>query len=744
MLALFLLREESAPLVPEFGGVRPPSSTPQESSSEAAPVPALVDAESREDRSSAHTGPRGRVLEVGTGLPVEGLTVQMKFGGRVFAEATTRPDGAFDLPVPERRHRSVEVVSEKWRITPLRVRLDEEQSAGRAELLFQAERIISAPLRGKLLDRITGEPVPEFVLQVRGPRGEVKKLGAAGDPGELEAGMTWEFRAPPRRVENIVSGDDGGFESAAGFEAGWLDLFLVDHESALQSAIAAHDENAIEHEHVFDEAGMSAVAELRIAIGPTYRLDVNLPSGTSVDDFHATFYRPSSDLRGMHRVIAGDPGSAMALFYGRAMNGDALAPRAPLRGVDPIWVRFRAPVLSLHARSGSAGDHVLQVQSCDGHWSGNATVSSIEGIYPELVPITLESRGAVEGTVLDGRGKAVPQAWIQLFTSSADPSPLREVGADAQGAFAFRWLPEGPYEVVVETDRYEASRTSITIQNGTTEHLEVRLAGGAMGPVSGILRSRTGQHRSAGIVILQSLDDPDFFLLKTVTFRKRTGEYTAPFSFEDVPLGNYELRLDPLDNLRWETLSMTVSPPAEGLEFICEDDTPTFDLELRAIDARTGEPIEESWSIVWQGDPLENVRLDDDWETGLYRGVPEGVPLRWVVRAGGHRLATGDQTAILTRADHRVVEAKLERGWGQLFKVTTRDGEPIEGVELLADADLVGVTDAQGMVSMNLDTKPAGLDFRYEDWVVTWGSVDPGESGFEWGPETPVYMGPKQ
>jgi hypothetical protein len=46
------------------------------------------------------------------------------------------------------------------------------------------------------------------------------------------------------------------------------------------------------------------------------------------------------------------------------------------------------------------------------------------------------------------------------------------------------------------------------------------------------------------------------------------------------------------------------------------------------------------------------------------------------------------------------------------------------------------------MVSMNLDAKPGALEFRYEDWVVTWGRVDPREDGFGWGPQTPVYLGP--
>ncbi len=698
-------------------------------------------------RRSPVTGPHGRVVEAGTERPVDGLSVELKFGKKVLAETVTNLDGSFFFPEPARSHRTVEVDSEQWRTAPSRYRLDEDQSKGLTELVFRAERIVSAPLRGSLLDRRTGEPVPQYFIQARGPRDELQRSESEGHPDKDEPSATFEFRSPPRRTENIVTGTDGRFASDGGFEAGLLDLVLVDHPFFLEKGPSfGGNESTIEHQHVFDEGNPPEDGEIKIAIGPTYRIDVSLPSGTSVDDFHATFPRSSSGLREMHRAVRGDPGSPMALFYGSALKPNALEQEALLREGEPVWARFRDPVFTMHEPSENEDDHVLHVRSRDGHWFGSAPVSSIVGIYPEIVPIALEATGAVEGTILDGEGRAVPTAWIQLVAASAPSSPIQEAGADPKGRFEFKWLTEGDYEVVVQTHRYEESRSTISIVKSTTERLEVRLTAGVfLGTVSGVLRSRTGQHRSkGGIVTLASRDDPDFYLFKTVSYRKRQGEHTAAFVFENVPSGHYELSLEPLDNMRWETLTMTVSPPAEGLEFICEDDVPTFDLGFRAIDARTGAPIEEIWNIVWQGDPLEDLRLDDDWETELYEEVPEGVPLKWVVRAEGYRLARGDERDIRTEAHHRVVEAKLERGWGQIFKVTTREPEPIEGVELVVDGESFGRTDAQGMIWINLDTKPGSLEFRYKDWIVTWGCVDPNEDGFGWGPETPVYLGPRE
>jgi hypothetical protein len=696
-----------------------------------------------EPRRSVIAGPRGRVLECGTDRPIEGLSVQLKSGGKIHAGTVTAADGAFSFSRPDRSRSAVEIVTDEWRITPRKYRLDEDQSRGAADLVFRAERIVAEPLRGVLLDRRTGEPVPEFLIRAKGPRGEAKSLEVEGDPNMGDPTVTFEFRSPPRRFENIVTGKDGRFESAGGFEAGVLDVVLVDHPSLLNKTTSSQEgKRTIEHKHVFDEASPSEDIEIKVAIGPTYRLDVALPGEMSVDDFYATFPLPSSGLRGLHRPVAGDPSSPMALLYGRVTTPNALEQEAPLRKGEPVWARFPEPVLTIQEVAGNEGDQRLHVRSRDGHWSGSAPVSSIVGIYAEVVPISLEARGAVEGTVLEAGGNAVPTAWIQLVTAPASLSPIEEVGADAKGRFEFKWLTEGDYDVVVHTDRYEESRSAISIVNGATENLEIRLAAGlSLGTISGLLRSRTGQHRSkGGVVTLKGLEDPSFFLFKTVSYQKRKGEYTAEFSFENVPSGNYEVSLEPLDNMRWETRTIMVSPPADGIEFICEDDAPTFDLGFRAIDAQTGRPIERSWNIVWQGNPLDDVRLDDDWKTGLYKDIPEGVSLQWILRAEGYRLATGDEMDIRTEADHRVVEARLDRGWGQVFKITTREREPIEGVELIVDGSSIGMTDAQGMISMNLDGKPRFLEFRYKDWFVTWGRVDPDEDGFGWGPETLVYL----
>ena len=162
-------------------------------SESAPPTERLAEQDSTDGRRRLVAGPHGKVVEAGSGEPVEGLTVQMRFGKKVLAEAITQSDGTFHLPRPDRSRRIIEVVSEGWRISPRMHRLDDEQSEGLTDLLFRAERIVAAPLRGRVLDRRTGEPVPDFLVQARGPRGQVQKSSTEGDSDKGEPSFTFEL-----------------------------------------------------------------------------------------------------------------------------------------------------------------------------------------------------------------------------------------------------------------------------------------------------------------------------------------------------------------------------------------------------------------------------------------------------------------------------------------------------------------------------------------------------------------------
>jgi hypothetical protein len=269
----------------------------------------------------------------------------------------------------------------------------------------------------------------------------------------------------------------------------------------------------------------------------------------------------------------------------------------------------------------------------------------------------------------------------------------------------------------VEAPRYHEARAIASVRASRTCRVEVRLASDVpLGRIAGLLRSRTGRHRAPGgaTVSLRGLDGSELRLIRRVSYEEREGEIVGPFAFEDVPAGRYELELYAEDNRPWEPGRMEVSVPAEGLEFFCEDGAPAFDLIFRAVDAATGERVESLRSLVWRGDPADEVLLDFDPLHHMYAAVPADTSLHWVVRAEGYLIVEGDESAGRLVDGTRVVELALHRGWSRLFRVVSPEWDVMAGVELVADGVSVGVTDARGLVRIERASPPETLELRSE------------------------------
>lgn len=574
----------------------------------------------------------------------------------------------------------------------------------------------SAPVRGRALDRDTGEPIASLALVVDGVQG-------ASEAVETDA--------------------SGRFETQRAFAAGPLRIVRTDLAGDAQAwDPTLAEEVAIRREHVPGAEGRAPELELQLSIGPTYALDLELPEGVALKDLAALFPHRTKGLRLYHRLAAEDPNSPMGLFMGAIESPRSLEEHAPLRSGTPAWVRFRSPIVPEALPRLDAQRVLLHVRSRDGRWAGSVAVPALVGVHRDPLRVELVRCGAIEGRVLDATGEPVPTAWVQRLDDASPDGVLEELGADQGGAFRFDALRPGEQLLRVETERYSAWTGRVDVRSGATTPVEVVLtAPRPLASVSGALRSRTGRHRSkGGIVSLKSTADPQLYFLRNVTWREVDGELAAPFEFADVPQGEYVLELRPIDNRRWESLRQVVVAPAEDLEFLCLDEGPTLELGFRAVDARDGTSLARANAILWHGEPVEELRLDDDWETGRYLGVPADSALTWVVRADGYQLAWGDDGAIPDEGDPRVVETRLAPGWGQVFKVTTRERDPLEGVELVVDGASVGRTDAQGLIAVSRDRLPTSLAFRREGWHVTWGRVDPAADGFDQGIETPVYL----
>jgi hypothetical protein len=709
-------------------GIDPPRDAP-------AVTPALVElaapdplqespGDAPEDRRAGfEPGPRGRVVDVATGAGVAGLTVRAAFAGRTLGATTTGADGAFVLPRPDRAHGRVFVDEEDWDAEPGRVRIDAEVASGATALRFEVERIVAAPLHGEVLDIRTREPVPDYELRLNGSGGR----------------------------ETVVTDAEGRFASEERFEAGDIEIDLVDRAEPSRGGWQVQG-GVPERRHEHRVEGREArPAKLRIPVGPTYRFDVDLPAGLDVEDFEAAFVAPGAGptLSPLHEALGeplADERGPTRLFFEGMNDASRREKTAPLRAGDPPWARFRSPLGRLLQRQfdpEETGEYELALRSRDGAWWGSATVTSIEGIEPEPVRITLGGRGALAGAVRDEDGDPLPAVAVRLAEGPGSGARIvAAVKAGRDGTYELRWIPVGDYELRAQSQRRPPGARMVTVVAGEVTRRDVTLRSPTgNGAIAGVLRSRTGTLRDkGGMLLLRRIDGREFHTMQSASYRRENGEYVARFEFPDLPVGRYELTLEPRNNLRWSPLRMEVVPPATDLEFVCHDDVPTFDLEVRAVDAETGAPVEECWAVV----RVAGRELDDDYETDLYLDVPADDSLTWMVRARGYRIARGDRSALELGPEHRILEARLERGWGEVFRVTTHDGEPLAGVELFVDGEPVGTTDVDGVIAIDRDARPQRIELRRAGWHVTWGRIDPADESFGWGPETPVYMTPDE
>jgi len=681
----------------------------------------------------AITGPRGRVVMLDTGKPVAGVPVIMRFGSKELARTVSDADGHFSLPEPKRKGRRVQLDSNEWRAGVKSIRLDEAQSSGETPLLFEVEFVHVALIRGRLVDPVANEPVPDFRFELFGP---IDEDGNAAGPSSTRSRLTTDA--------------EGRFVSRQALEAGRYGLLLFDLRRSSQSNPSLDEPREAKLVHQLDDIEQ----DIPITIGPTYHFEGELPEGLDHDDFVVSFSGSSRQSRAAHDARAKDETGILSAggnpLFGAYM-GERPAIRAHLRDGPNPWARFREPIddFTVQYMLGQFGELPpdwsleLRVRSNDGQWVATTTVNSTKGIYPRKLPLKFEPQGSLRGEVVDENGKVLRTAWIIARPSDDVDRVPTEVGVDKRGAFELESLAAGEWTVRVEAETFTAWEGKVTIVPFEANQFRAQLtSNGQSGSISGTLKSRTGKYRprNGAQIILQRLDAdaaPDF---RMVRFRRSSDGRTADFEFERVPAGEYELSIETTDNYAWNHRSVIVRAPANDIEFICEDEADTRDLELRPVDAQSGAAIEPNWAMLWVGEPTNEQLLDRHWDSERFEAIPQDHPYRWLVRAKGYRFATGDESAFRLEDDLWVLDVELVPGWGQAFRVTTDTKRPLAGVALFADGERIGVTDAHGLVLLDLESKPQELHFELDGWRYEWGRIDPSDDNFGWGVETAVHM----
>ena len=576
------------------------------------------------------------------------------------------------------------------------------------------------PLSATVVDDRTREPLPHFEVELTLARG----VGSAppSESPELE---------PAVRVAWARTGENGRFTTAESLPAATYEVRLIDDPRVRDQDAIVHGEERVRATVPRATVRLDPTLEgvhIPSPTGPTYPLRLALPPGLELSDLRAHLRSPEQFWTLQWQLH--------------------LAPVRHFAGDEVAWVRFGHLCTKF---LDSEPPWLLEVTSADGLWAGSAEVRSIAGVHG-IVDLDLRAKGILAGTVQDALGPVTSDV-VAILRPSDGMGEERRVSPDGRGAYALAWVEPGAYRLAFESHRHLVARKDVLVvageRIGVDVHLERRSGGGS---IRGTLASRSGAYRGTIVLALAPRSHEAKVAYAAVTWNEEGGALLGRFAFDDVPVGEYELRIVSCsDQLAWSPAVQRVTPPAEA-HFECADGVELTDLGFRVVDARDRREIDRAivlYETAGRGVALarkQPERAPDDPRSGLdlwglraeglvwthvpgpypIRGFPADGSLRWIVAAPGYRPVYGDETAFLPEAGGRRAEVALHPGWGlQLRVVDEVSSQPVEGVEVLADGAALGRTDPGGMLRIELGALPGKLAFEYAGHRVAGGDLDP-------------------
>ncbi len=440
----------------------------------------------------------------------------------------------------------------------------------------------------------------------------------------------------------------------------------------------------------------------RIAIGPTYRLDLANVTQGELADWRARLVEIRSD--------------------GRETAGDFLA----LHAGNPPFLRYDDPWDPNEAGSGFR----IEVRNVLGTRAGSSErLGSARGVFPGRVFVRPDREFArLTGRVLDLLGNPVPGALVAAVSPRAQDAgngawPAAETGEG--GRFVLGGLVPDLYDILVRSPRGTRSvsrRLFLPPGEVPLDDFALDIEAGAW-TLRGRLEGRSGDLQGEFLLRLRSADGRSTPIL---------ARCSAPrFAIEDLPEGEYEATVLDGDGFAWTPEALRAGPPEEELVFLREDDVPLSDLALGPRDAATDAAIEEFQVQLQIGARWESASLSVLRDEPFAR-VPDGAPFRFTVWADGYRTAYGGDEDFSANAALRTASPRLERGFSARFQmkdfgpgfdpedpqgsvaVLARPG--VAGAELWIDGELAARSDENGIVLLELAQEPAEIVCSAPGW----------------------------
>lgn len=554
---------------------------------------------------------------------------------------------------------------------------EEEESPFPADL--PADR-----LRGRVLDRRTAQGLPDLWVRLR-RRGETSLVRTD------ERGYFFADRALPQGMVGARVGID---EWDPRLEPG---LLRLEHDPA----------TAAEVRHV-----------LRVDAGPGYRLEF-LP------------IEVRNPERWKARLVERDDRGSERAWSWRA-----------LRPGEPPWLRYETVEHEPDPRYSAR----IELRLEGGAPYSRAAVSRTIGVAEEPVRFVLSRLAAFGGEVIDPTGRPVVDARVSLRQLTGGTLPVvsdawRSAYTLRSGVFLFEHGVEpGRYRVRVASAGREDVDFILDLEEEGITGYRIRLKEVPIaGAVSGELRTDGAGGTPLALLSLRSTDGGGVGRwLHPLEKEPLWGSLTAEearlsFTFEDLPVGRYELELFSLDGRPWEPRALELEAPATGLSFTAGEGAPPVAYSFDVRDRATGEALSECRVVFrapgwWNPEGLllapGSVAARVSPETGL----------TWMVYQPGFRPSYGDLPHAVEGAALEI-PVELERGWGAELWLRDVGGgadrpeldtwatmalvhqaSPVPGVPVRGDGVVLGVSDGSGVVRVSLEAAPGRLEVGGAEW----------------------------
>jgi len=538
-------------------------------------------------------------------------------------------------------------------------------------------------LRGRVLDRRTAQGLPDLWVRLR-RRGETSLVRTD------ERGYFFADRALPK---GMVSARVGIDEWDPSLESSPIRL---EHDPAA----------AAEVRHV-----------LRVDAGPGYRLEF-LP------------------------IEVRNPERWKARLVERDDRGDERAwSWRSLRPGELPWLRYEGVEHEPDPRYSAR----IELRLEGGDRYSRAAVRRTIGVAEEPVRFVLCRLAAFGGEVIDPTGRPVVDARIALRQLTGRTLP---VGSDAwqraytrrSGVFLFEHGVEpGRYRVRVASAGREDVDFTLDLEEEGISGYRIRLKEVPIaGAVSGELRTDGAGGTPVALLSLRSTDGSGVARwLHPKEEEPLWGSLTAEearlsFTFEDVPVGRYELALFPLDGRPWQPRALELEAPATGLSFTAGEGAPPVAYSFDVRDRGTGEGLPEFRAVFrapgWWNP--EGLRLSP----GVAAAIPPDTGLTWMVYQPGFRPSYGELPREV-EGTALAIPVELEPGWGAELWLRDVGGggdrpeldtwatmarvhlaPPVRGVPVLADGVVLGASDESGVVRVSLGAEPGRLEVGGAEW----------------------------